>query len=67
MTDFLEIVMSLMLLSDAQTGLLYSDAIQRNMNKLKKRGIDLKQFFTSQLAYHRVSYDYFREYEAIEE
>lgn len=31
------------------------------------RGIDLKPFFSSQIAFHKVSYDYFKEYEAIEE
>ncbi len=37
------------------------------MKKLKKRGIDLKPFFQSQCAYNKVSYDYFKEYAAIED
>jgi hypothetical protein len=34
------------------TGLIYSDIIERNLPKIKKRGMDIKPFLSSQIAYH---------------
>lgn len=47
------------------TGFIYSDIIERKLSQIKKRGIDLKPFLSSQIAYHQVSYDYYNEYELI--
>lgn len=43
-------------------GLLYSDVIDRNLLILNKKGVEIKPFLLSTMAFHRISTEYYPSY-----
>ena len=50
-----------MIESDSK-GLLYADVIGRNIQRLFIMGIDLKKYFESPIAFHKISSEQYKEY-----